>query len=270
MSFPDNAQMKEYKKYLEEAAKRDHRKIGKDQELFVFNDLSPGSAFFLPMGMRIYNTLMTFIKDEYFKRGFSEVGSPNIFNANLWKTSGHWQNYAEDMFQLKVDEEQFALKPMNCPGHCLIFDARERSYKELPLRFAEFGVLHRNEASGALSGLTRVRRFVQDDGKYYKTPFFYASCADRFIPQPTSSVPPTKLKPNFILPLSSSTPCTSLSASATKSVSLPVIPRSGWATSNCGTRLRAPSERFSSKRSLVTGTLTRRMPHSTVPNWTSN
>ncbi|OXH41022.1 threonine-tRNA ligase [Cryptococcus neoformans] len=170
MSFPDNAQMKEYKKYLEEAAKRDHRKIGKDQELFVFNDLSPGSAFFLPMGMRIYNTLMTFIKDEYFKRGFSEVGSPNIFNANLWKTSGHWQNYAEDMFQLKVDEEQFALKPMNCPGHCLIFDARERSYKELPLRFAEFGVLHRNEASGALSGLTRVRRFVQDDAHIFCTP----------------------------------------------------------------------------------------------------
>ncbi|OCF35327.1 threonine-tRNA ligase [Kwoniella heveanensis BCC8398] len=170
MSFPDNQQMKEYKKYLEEAAKRDHRRIGKDQELFVFNDLSPGSAFFLPHGMRIYNTLMNFIKDEYFKRGFSEVGSPNMFNSKLWQTSGHWQNYAEDMFQLKVDEEQFALKPMNCPGHCVIFDSRERSYKELPLRFAEFGVLHRNEASGALSGLTRVRRFVQDDAHIFCTP----------------------------------------------------------------------------------------------------
>ncbi|WVQ78227.1 threonine-tRNA ligase [Cryptococcus sp. DSM 104549] len=170
MSFPDNQQMKEYKKYLEEAAKRDHRKIGKEQELFVFNDLSPGSAFFLPMGMRIYNTLMNFIKAEYFKRGFSEVGSPNIFNSKLWETSGHWQNYAEDMFQLKVDEDTFALKPMNCPGHCVIFDSRERSYKELPLRFAEFGVLHRNEASGALSGLTRVRRFVQDDAHIFCTP----------------------------------------------------------------------------------------------------
>ncbi|TYJ55343.1 threonine-tRNA ligase [Cryptococcus floricola] len=170
MSFPDNAQMKEYKKYLEEAAKRDHRKIGKEQELFFFNDLSPGSAFFLPMGMRIYNTLMDFIKGEYFKRGFTEVGTPNMFNSKLWETSGHWQNYAEDMFQLKVDEDTFALKPMNCPGHSVMFGSRERSYKELPLRFAEFGVLHRNEASGALSGLTRVRRFVQDDAHIFCTP----------------------------------------------------------------------------------------------------
>ncbi|RSH95615.1 threonyl-tRNA synthetase [Saitozyma podzolica] len=169
MSFPDSKQMTEYKKYLEEAAKRDHRKIGKEQELFFFSDLSPGSAFFLPMGMRIYNTLLSFIKSEYHKRGFTEVGSPNIFNSKLWETSGHWQNYAEDMFQLKVDEDKFALKPMNCPGHCVIFDSRERSYRELPLRFAEFGVLHRNEASGALSGLSRVRRFVQDDAHIFCT-----------------------------------------------------------------------------------------------------
>ncbi|GFZ46394.1 Threonine--tRNA ligase [Saitozyma sp. JCM 24511] len=169
MSFPDSKQMTEYKKYLEEAAKRDHRKIGKEQELFFFSDLSPGSAFFLPMGMRIYNTLLSFIKSEYHKRGFTEVGSPNIFNSKLWETSGHWQNYAEDMFQLNVDEDKFALKPMNCPGHCVIFDSRERSYRELPLRFAEFGVLHRNEASGALSGLSRVRRFVQDDAHIFCT-----------------------------------------------------------------------------------------------------
>ncbi|WWD15705.1 threonine-tRNA ligase [Kwoniella shandongensis] len=170
MSFPDAAQMKEYKKYLEEAAKRDHRKIGKEQELWFFNELSPGSSFLLPMGMRIYNTLVEYIKAEYFKRGFTEIGTPNMFNSKLWKTSGHWDNYSEDMFQLKVDEEQFALKPMNCPGHCLVFDARERSYKELPLRFAEFGILHRNEASGALSGLSRVRRFVQDDAHIFCTP----------------------------------------------------------------------------------------------------
>ena len=101
---------------------------------------------------------------------FYPVGSPNIFNSKLWETSGHWQNYSEDMFQLEVDKEKFAMKPMNCPGHCLIFDARERSYKELPIRMAEFGVLHRNEASGALSGLTRVRRFVQDDAHIFCTP----------------------------------------------------------------------------------------------------
>ncbi|EIW70244.1 threonine-tRNA ligase [Tremella mesenterica] len=169
MSFPDSKQMTEYKKMLEEAAKRDHRKIGKDQELWLFNDLSPGSAFFLPMGMRIQNTLVTFMKAEYHKRGFSEVGSPNMFNSKLWETSGHWQNYSEDMFKLKIDDDTFGLKPMNCPGHCLIFDSRDRSYKELPLRLAEFGVLHRNEASGALSGLTRVRRFVQDDAHIFCT-----------------------------------------------------------------------------------------------------
>lgn len=169
ISFPDSKQLTEYKRFLEEAEKRDHRKIGKQQELFMFHELSPGSPFFLPMGMRIYNTLLEFIKSEYKKRGYHEVGSPNIFNSELWKTSGHWQNYAEDMFQLDVDKEQFAIKPMNCPGHALIFDSRERSYKELPLRLAEFGVLHRNEASGALSGLTRVRRFVQDDAHIFCT-----------------------------------------------------------------------------------------------------
>lgn len=169
MSFPDSKQMTEWKKLQEEAAKRDHRKIAKEQELFFFSDLSPGSPFMLPHGMRIYNTLMAFVREEYNKRGFVEVGSPNMFNSKLWETSGHWQHYAKDMFVLKVEDEQFALKPMNCPGHCVLFDARERSYKELPLRFAEFGVLHRNEASGALSGMTRVRRFVQDDAHIFCT-----------------------------------------------------------------------------------------------------
>lgn len=169
MSFPDSKQMTEWKKLQELAAQRDHRKIGKEQELFFFSDLSPGSPFMLPHGMRIYNTLMKFIREEYHKRGFVEVGSPNMYNSKLWETSGHWEHYAKDMFTLKVEEEQFALKPMNCPGHCVLFDSRDRSYKELPLRLAEFGVLHRNEASGALSGLTRVRRFVQDDAHIFCT-----------------------------------------------------------------------------------------------------
>ncbi len=98
---------------------------------------------------------MDFLKSEYWKRGFSEVISPNIYNAKLWKTSGHWDHYAENMFRFDVDKEQFGLKPMNCPGHCLIFDHGVRSWRELPLRMADFGVLHRNELSGALSGLTR-------------------------------------------------------------------------------------------------------------------
>ncbi|KAJ1035870.1 hypothetical protein NDA13_000529 [Ustilago tritici] len=167
ISFPDTKQMSEYKQFLLEAAKRDHRKIGKEQELFMFHELSPGSCFWLPHGARIYNTLQNYIKDEYRGRGFDEVITPNMYNSKLWQTSGHWQNYKDDMFALNVDKEQFALKPMNCPGHCLMFASRDRSYKELPLRLADFGVIHRNEASGALSGLTRVRRFCQDDAHIF-------------------------------------------------------------------------------------------------------
>ncbi|KZV75646.1 tars protein [Peniophora sp. CONT] len=170
ISFPDKKQMTEYKAFLEEAARRDHRKIAKEQELFFFNDLSPGSAFWLPHGTRIYNTLTEMMRGEYYKRGYQEVISPNMYNAKLWETSGHWQNYKDDMFILDIEKEKWALKPMNCPGHCLIFDSRDRSYKELPIRMAEFGIIHRNEASGALTGLTRVRRFVQDDTHIFCMP----------------------------------------------------------------------------------------------------
>ncbi|KAG8228415.1 hypothetical protein J437_LFUL003888 [Ladona fulva] len=167
ISFPDNKQMKEWEKFQEEAAKRDHRKLGREQELFFFHELSPGSCFFQPKGAHIYNTLIEFIRSEYRKRGFQEVVSPNIYNAKLWQTSGHWAHYAENMFSFESEKETFALKPMNCPGHCLIFDHRPRSWRELPLRFADFGVLHRNELSGALTGLTRVRRFQQDDAHIF-------------------------------------------------------------------------------------------------------
>ncbi|TPX44183.1 threonine---tRNA ligase [Synchytrium endobioticum] len=167
ISFPDAKQMKEYKKFLEEASKRDHRRIGIDQELFFFHELSPGSAFFLPAGARLYNAVIELQRSEYRKRGFTEVVTPNMYNAKLWMTSGHWENYQEDMFIFDIEKEKFGLKPMNCPGHCLMFKHRERSYRELPLRYADFGVLHRNEASGALSGLTRVRRFQQDDAHIF-------------------------------------------------------------------------------------------------------
>src|ERR1700761_1796354 len=161
--------MEEHKHMLEEAAKRDHRKIGQDQELFFFHPMSPGSCFFLPHGMIIYNTLQAYIREEYWKRGYQEVNSPNMFNSTLWKQSGHWQHYKDGMFTFEVEKEQWGLKPMNCPGHALLFGHRERSYRELPIRMAEFGVLHRNEASGALTGLTRVRRFVQDDTHIFCT-----------------------------------------------------------------------------------------------------
>ncbi|XP_066584638.1 threonine--tRNA ligase 1, cytoplasmic isoform X2 [Prorops nasuta] len=169
ISFPDTKQLKEWEKFQEEAAKRDHRKLGREQELFFFHELSPGSCFFQPRGAYIYNTLIEFIRSEYRKRGFQEVVTPNIYNSKLWQTSGHWQHYAENMFSFDVEKETFALKPMNCPGHCLIFDVRNRSWRELPLRMADFGVLHRNEISGALTGLTRVRRFQQDDAHIFCT-----------------------------------------------------------------------------------------------------
>ncbi|KAL1458375.1 hypothetical protein WDU94_008532 [Cyamophila willieti] len=169
ISFPDNKQLKEWEKLQEEAAKRDHRKLGREQELFFFHELSPGSCFFQPKGAYIYNTLVEFIKSEYRKRGFQEVVSPNVYNVKLWQTSGHWAHYHENMFSFDVENETYALKPMNCPGHCIIFDHRIRSWRELPLRMADFGVLHRNELSGALTGLTRVRRFQQDDAHIFCT-----------------------------------------------------------------------------------------------------
>ncbi|ORZ21236.1 hypothetical protein BCR42DRAFT_459239 [Absidia repens] len=167
ISFPDKKQLTEYKKFIEEASKRDHRKIGREQELFFFHELSPGSAFMLPHGARMYNALMDMIKDQYRVRGFTEVITPNMFNLKLWNQSGHAAKYQENMFCLDVDKEKFALKPMNCPSHCLMFGHKERSYRDLPVRFADFGVLHRNEFSGALSGLTRVRRFQQDDAHIF-------------------------------------------------------------------------------------------------------
>ncbi|KAM5176370.1 threonine--tRNA ligase 2, cytoplasmic [Callospermophilus lateralis] len=169
ISFPDNKMMKTWEKFQEEARNRDHRKIGKEQELFFFHDLSPGSCFFLPRGAFIYNTLMDFIREEYHKRIFTEVLSPNMYNSKLWEASGHWQHYSENMFTFDIEKDTFALKPMNCPGHCLMFAHRPRSWREMPIRFADFGVLHRNELSGTLSGLTRVRRFQQDDAHIFCT-----------------------------------------------------------------------------------------------------
>ncbi|KPP66493.1 hypothetical protein Z043_114998, partial [Scleropages formosus] len=169
ISFPDSKMLKEWERFQEEARNRDHRKIGKEQELFFFHDLSPGSCFFLPRGAYIYNTLTDFIKEEYCRRGFQEVATPNIYNSKLWETSGHWQHYSENMFSFPVEQDIFALKPMNCPGHCLMFSHRPRSWRELPLRLADFGVLHRNELSGTLTGLTRVRRFQQDDAHIFCT-----------------------------------------------------------------------------------------------------
>ncbi|KAB0401706.1 hypothetical protein E2I00_018871 [Balaenoptera physalus] len=169
ISFPDDQMMTAWEKLQEEAKTQDHRRIGKEQELFFFHDLSPGSCFFLPRGAFVYNTLMDFIREEYHRRSFMEVLSPNVYSSKLWETSGHWQHYSDNMFTFDIDKDTFALKPMNCPGHCLMFAHRPRSWREMPIRFADFGALHRNEPLGTLSGLTRVRRFQQDDAHIFCT-----------------------------------------------------------------------------------------------------
>ncbi|KAL4854376.1 Threonine--tRNA ligase [Chlorella vulgaris] len=167
ITFPDDKELKEYQHRMEEAKKRDHRNVGTQQELFFFHPLSPGSCFFLPHGARIYNAMVEFMREKYWEFDYEEVVTPNIFNFDLWKTSGHADHYREHMFLFAVEKAEFGLKPMNCPGHCLMFGNRSRSYRELPLRLADFGVLHRNEFSGALQGLTRVRRFQQDDAHVF-------------------------------------------------------------------------------------------------------
>lgn len=167
ISFPKADQLKEWMRIQEEAAKRDHRVIGRQQQLFNFNEVSPGSAFWMPHGARIYNTLVEFMRKQYRKRGFEEVISPNMYSSKLWMVSGHWDKYQENMFCTTCEREEYGLKPMNCPGHCIMYSMQQHSYRELPIRYADFGVLHRNELSGALTGLTRVRRFQQDDAHIF-------------------------------------------------------------------------------------------------------
>jgi len=167
ISFPDKKQLKVWREMMEKAKERDHRRIANKQELVFFHELSPGSAFWLPHGTRIFNGLVNFIKQQYWERGFEEVITPNMFNLDLWHTSGHAKHYKDDMFCFEVEGQEWALKPMNCPAHCLMYAYCIRSYRDLPIRYGDFGVLHRNELSGALTGLTRVRRFQQDDGHIF-------------------------------------------------------------------------------------------------------
>ncbi|NWW96795.1 SYTC2 ligase, partial [Rhynochetos jubatus] len=169
VAFPSAQGLAEWQQAQDEAALRDHRRIGREQELFFFHQLSPGSCFFLPRGAHIYNTLIDFIRSEYRARGFSEVVTPNVFSPRLWELSGHWQHYSTHMFSFAAGTETLSLKPMNCPAHCLMFAHRPRSWRELRLRLSDFGVLHRNEPPGTLTGLTRVRRFQQDDAHIFCT-----------------------------------------------------------------------------------------------------
>jgi len=154
----------------EEAKKRDHRRLGVQLDLFSFHDVSPGSAFWHPKGWRLYRTLESAIRELQERRGYDEISTPIMVHRKLWEQSGHWDHYSDNMFKLEVEDQTFSLKPMNCPESTFIYKSRVRSYRDLPLRLAEYGRLHRNERSGVLSGLTRVRQFVTDDAHIYLRP----------------------------------------------------------------------------------------------------
>ncbi|HVB38649.1 MAG TPA: threonine--tRNA ligase [Vicinamibacterales bacterium] len=168
-AFVSDAELKAHLSRLEEAKKRDHRKLGRELGLFTFHPWAPGAAFWLGKGTRLYNTLADYMRGVLFPAGYLEVKTPIVFNKALWETSGHWSFYRENMFLIEAHDEQMGMKPMNCPGHFLLFASEGRSYRDLPLRFHEQTPLHRNEASGVLSGLTRVRQFSQDDAHCFVT-----------------------------------------------------------------------------------------------------
>ncbi|MGF7011799.1 threonyl-tRNA synthetase [Lachnospiraceae bacterium PF1-21] len=169
-SFPKKAQLEEYLERIEEAKKRDHRKLGKELDLFMMRDEGPGFPFFLPHGMLLKNTLLEYWRQLHTREGYVEINTPIILNKELWLTSGHWDHYKDNMYTTTIDDEEYAVKPMNCPGAMLTYKHEPHSYREFPLRMAELGLVHRHEKSGALHGLFRVRCFTQDDAHIYMTP----------------------------------------------------------------------------------------------------
>ena len=168
-AFFSKGALEEHLERIEQAKARDHRKLGRELGLFTFSDVSPGAAFWYPAGTSVFNALVGLSRRMGAERGYSEVKTPQIFDAELWKTSGHWGKYRENMFTLSAEEREMAVKPMNCPGHCHLYSTTRHSYRDLPLRYSEPGLLHRNEASGVLHGLLRVRHFAQDDGHIFCT-----------------------------------------------------------------------------------------------------
>ncbi len=169
-AFSKKAELDEYLTMLEEAKKRDHRRLGKELGLFMMRDEGPGFPFFLPKGMVLKNTLLDYWREIHNKAGYVEIATPIMLSRHLWETSGHWDHYKENMYTTVIDEEDFAIKPMNCPGGILVYQSEPRSYRDLPLRMGELGLVHRHEKSGQLHGLMRVRCFTQDDAHIFMMP----------------------------------------------------------------------------------------------------
>ena len=171
VAFKNKEGLRAHLNFLEEAAKRDHRKLGREMNLFHFEEVAPGSVFWHPSGWHLFQTLINYMRRRQEKAGYVEVNTPDIMDRALWETSGHWFNYMENMFLAQThDDRDYALKPMNCPGHMMIYNENLRSYRDLPMKISEFGKVHRYEPSGALHGLLRVRSFTQDDAHIYCTP----------------------------------------------------------------------------------------------------
>ena len=170
IAFPKASGLEEYLKLMEEAAKRDHRRLGKELELFTLLEEGPGFPFFLPKGMVLKNTLIDFWRQIHREAGYQEISTPMMLNRSLWERSGHWGHYKNNMYTTVIDDTDFAIKPMNCPGGMLVYQTQPRSYRDLPLRMGELGLVHRHELSGALHGLMRVRCFTQDDAHIFMTP----------------------------------------------------------------------------------------------------
>lgn len=170
ISFPSQAQLEEYLHALEEAARRDHRLLGKQLDFFSFHEEGPGFPFWHPKGMRLLNTLQDWLRAKLLRSGYEEIKTPIILTQRLWEQSGHYENYRENMYFTEIDEQPYAVKPMNCPGSTIVYRTALRSYRDLPLRLFEFGLVHRHELSGVLTGLFRVRAFTQDDAHIYCTP----------------------------------------------------------------------------------------------------
>ena len=169
-AFATPKELRQHLSLLEEAKRRDHRRVGRELDLFSFNSVAPGSPFFHPKGTFIYNELVSYMRGLYQRYGYQEVLTPQIFDVDLWHRSGHYENYKENIFFTEVEGRDFGVKPMNCPGHTYIYAAKKHSYRDLPLRYADFARLHRFERSGVLAGLTRVRSFSQDDAHIFCTP----------------------------------------------------------------------------------------------------
>jgi threonyl-tRNA synthetase len=169
-AWPTKQALKEHLQLLEEAKKRDHRKLGRELDLFSFHPVAPASPFFHPKGATVYNELIAYVRGLYRRYGYEEVITPQILDVELWRRSGHYDHYRDNMYFTRVEDREFGVKPMNCPGHTLIYAARKHSYRDLPLRLADFGRLHRYERSGVTAGLTRVRSFAQDDAHIFCAP----------------------------------------------------------------------------------------------------